>query len=393
MNRLKLRPMLAAMIVSLLVPSMAIAADEVVVRKDQTLVAKEPIIPSLDRISWSAVLAGVVVALATHAALSTLGVGIGAAAIDPQNRQNPAGGVPTAMLLWMFVSGLIALFAGGWVSGRLAGTVPFDSSIHGVIMWSFATILLLVLATTSAGAILGGMFRLLGAGVSATGSAVGGVASAAGSAVGGVAMAAGTAAAAVAPQIGQMAKDAGVSIPHFDWKGIQKEAKKMLQLGNSTEGNEQGKKAEGDKQGANNNAGGQGNQSDKPEDNKGENKFAKMREDKDEVIEMVGKAFGAVRDGGLSNADRDDMLAVISERAGMSKEEANKTLENWEKKYREVKQQYDAALAQAEQKARDAAEATTKAISRVAIWTFASLLAGVIVSAIGGNIGSTYMRL
>lgn len=354
MNRLKLRPLLAALAIAVLVPSLALAASGPVV-------PNEPIIPAIDRISWSAVLAGAVVALAIHAGLSTLGIGIGAAAVDPHNREHPIKGVPTTMLVWMFVSGLVALFAGGWVSGRLAGTVPFDSTIHGVIMWSFATILLLVLATTSAGAILGGMFRLMGAGISAAGSVAGGAAAAAGSAV-----------AAAAPQVGQMAKDAvGEAMPQLDWKGIQKEAKKMLKLGNNTEGNEQGK----------------------PQDAKGENKPAKQWDDNQEVVEMVSKAFGAIRDGGLPNADRDELMGVISERAGVSKEEANKTLENWEKKYREVKQQYDAALAKVEAKARDAAAATTKAISRVAVWTFASLLIGLVVAALGGNLGSTFTRL
>ncbi len=388
MKRWKLLPLVAAVVVALMVPTLVLAADDVVVKNNQVAISKEPVVSAIDRISWSAVLAGAAVALAIHAGLSTLGIGIGAAAVDPQNRENPVKGVTTTLLIWMFVSGLIALFAGSWVSGRLAGTVPFDSSIHGIIMWSIATIMLLILATTSAGAVLGGMFRLLGAGVNAAGSAVGGIASAAGHVAGGAASAAGSVVSAVAPQLGQVAKDvAGEALPQLDWKGIQKEAKKMLKLGNN-DGGEQGKNQQGNKQGENN-QGGQGQK----QDEKSGDKLAKLWNDKDEVIEMVTKAFGAIRDGGLPNADREELMSVISERAGVSKEEANKTLENWEKKYREVKQQYDAAIAKAEQKARDAAEATTKAISRVAIWTFASLLVGLAVSAIGGNLGSTFMRM
>jgi len=363
MNRLKIQPMLAALALALLVPSLAFGATPVI--------ANEQIIPSLDRISWSAVLAGAVVALAIHAGLSTLGIGIGAAAIDPQNRKHPADGVSTTLLVWMLLSGLIALFAGGWVSGRLAGTVPFDSTIHGIIMWSFATLLLLVLATTSAGMIFGGMFRLLGAGVSAAGNA---------------ASAAGGAAASVAPQVAQLAKDAaGQVLPQIDWKGIQKEAKKMLKL--DTNGSiGYGNNEEYEKQ---NDQGIQG----KLQDSKNSPIISKLWDDSQEVMETVTKAFGAVRDGNLANADRDELTSIISERAGVSREEANKTVDNWEKKYREVKQQYDVVLAKAEQKARDAATATKTAISRVALWTFASLLIGLVVSAVGGNLGSTYVHI
>ena len=370
MNRLKLlRPLVATLTVALLVPALAAAADT----GPTVVVPNEKI---LDRISWSAVFAGALVALAIHIALSTLGVGVGAAAIDPHNREHPTKGVPTTILVWMFVSGLIALFAGGWVAGRLANTVPFDSAIQGIIVWSFATVALLILATTTAGAVLGGTFRLLGAGVSAAGSA----ASAAGSAV-----------ATVAPHAAQLAKDAlGDVIPQIDWKGIQKDAKKVLHLGNGNGGNEQGKSDEAGKQGGQqgNNQGGQGKQ----QDGKG-GAAAKMWDDNQEVMEMVTKAYGAIRDGGLANADRDELMSVISERAGVSKEEANKTVEKWEKQYREAKVQYDAAVAKAEQKARDAAAATTSAVSRVAVWTFASLVFGVAVAAAGGNLGSIYFRL
>jgi F0F1-type ATP synthase membrane subunit b/b' len=77
----------------------------------------------------------------------------------------------------------------------------------------------------------------------------------------------------------------------------------------------------------------------------------------------------------------------------VSKEEANKTLEKWEKTYREAKQKYDAAVKQAEQKARDAAEASAKAVSLVAVMTFASLVLGAVVAAVGGYVGSVYKWL
>lgn len=381
------RPLLAALTMALLVPAFAIAAPPTV------NVPNEQIIPALTRISWSAVLAGTVVALAIHSALSILGLGIGLGAVDPHNHKHPIKGVPTMLLVWMFVAGLVSLFAGGWVSGRMSGTAVFDSTVHGVITWSLATVVLAALAGTSAGYLIGGTFRLLGAGVSAVGSVVGGAAnaaghvaggamSAAGSVAGGTAAAAGGAAAAASnlPQdMLQKAKDAlGDVIPQLDWRGIKREAKQLLNLG---EGDSQ---KQGDQQKQGNNQ--QGDQQNKQG-------AAKLWEDKDEVREVLSRAYGAIREGGLSNVDRDELMTMISERAGVSKEEANKTIEKWEKMYREAKQQYDVAVARAEQKARDAAAAATSTLSQVALWTFASLLLGVAVAGFGGYMGSTWFIL
>lgn len=385
MHRFNLRrPLLAALTMALLVPAFAFAETPTV------NVPNEQILPAVTRISWSAVLAGAIVALAIHSALSILGIGIGLNAVDPHNREHPIKGVPTMLLIWMFVAGLISLFAGGWVAGRMSGTAVYDSTIHGVITWSLATVLLAILAGTSAGYLIGGTFRLLGAGVSAAGSVVGGAASAAGSVAGGAMSAAGSvvggagAAAANMPQdMLQKAKDAlGDVIPQLDWRGIKREAKQMLRLGENAGQNQGDQPKQGDQQHGQK----QGNQQDKQG-------AAKQWDDKDEVHEVLSRAYGAIRDGGLSNVDRDELMTMISERAGVSKEEANKTIEKWEKQYREAKQQYDVAIAKAEQKARDAAAATTATLSHVALWTFASLLLGVAVAGLGGNLGSTFFRL
>ena len=386
------RPLLAALAMALLVPAFAFAATPTVNVPD------EQIIPALTRISWSAVLAGAVVALAIHSALSILGIGIGLNAVDPQNHKHPIKGVPTMLLIWMFVAGLISLFAGGYLSGRMSGTAVYDSTIHGVITWSLATVVLAVLAGTSAGYLIGGTFRLLGAGVSAVGSVAGGAMSAAGHVAGGAASAAGSMAGGAASLAGgtaaaasnmpqdmlQKAKDAlGDVVPQLDWRGIKREAKQLLNLGEH-DGQKQGdQQKQGNQHGDHQK---QGNQQDKTG-------AAKLWEDKDEVREVLSRAYGAIREGGLSNVDRDELMTMISERSGVSKEEANKTIEKWEKQYREAKQQYDVAVARAEQKARDAAAATTAALSHVALWTFASLLLGVAVAGLGGYMGSTWFVL
>lgn len=111
------------------------------------------------RISWGAIIAGLIVALVTQILLTMLGVAIGAATIDPLQEQRPLEGLGTGAAIWWVVSSLISLFLGGCVAGRLAG-VPRkgDGALHGIIMWGTATLITLLLAGTALGGLFGGAF-------------------------------------------------------------------------------------------------------------------------------------------------------------------------------------------------------------------------------------------
>ena len=117
----------------------------------------------LNRVSWSAVLAGVVVALVTQLILNLLGIGIGAAAIDPAARaaDNPtATSFSVGAGVWWAISGIIAAAAGGYTAGRLAGR-PNASTAgwHGLTAWAFTTLLIFYLLTSTLGGIIGGAYR------------------------------------------------------------------------------------------------------------------------------------------------------------------------------------------------------------------------------------------
>ena len=114
------------------------------------------------RISWGAIIAGLIVALVTQIVLTMLGVAIGAATIDPLQEQRPLEGLGTGAAIWWVVSSLISLFLGGCVAGRLAG-VPRkgDGALHGIIMWGTATLITLLLAGTALSGLFGGAFSAL----------------------------------------------------------------------------------------------------------------------------------------------------------------------------------------------------------------------------------------
>ncbi|MBI4396977.1 MAG: hypothetical protein HY548_07780 [Elusimicrobia bacterium] len=118
------------------------------------------------RISWGAVFAGVTVVLVTQFLLSLLGFGIGMSTINLATEAAPAQGVGIGAAIWWIVSAMIALYAGGWVSGHLAG-VPraSDSALHGILTWGVSTLLAFFLVTTVVGNIIGGVAGTITRGV------------------------------------------------------------------------------------------------------------------------------------------------------------------------------------------------------------------------------------
>ncbi|OYD83725.1 hypothetical protein [Azospirillum brasilense] len=118
------------------------------------------------RVSWAAVFAGVVLALAIQLLLSMLGLGIGMTTIDPSAGRE---GLPQASSfglgagLWWTVSYMIALGIGGYVAARLAGVVVRgDGLIHGLLTWAFALLISAYLVTTTLGNVMGGALSALG---------------------------------------------------------------------------------------------------------------------------------------------------------------------------------------------------------------------------------------
>ena len=123
----------------------------------------------LNKVSWGAIFAGVVVALVVQALLTMLGVGIGVATLDPGTSDNPDGATFSIVAgIWYVVAGIIAAFAGGYVSARMSGKiVPTTGALHGLTTWALTTLIVIFLLTSSVGSLVGGVF-------SGVASAVGG---------------------------------------------------------------------------------------------------------------------------------------------------------------------------------------------------------------------------
>jgi hypothetical protein len=140
-------------------------------RGDEDAPHSSPVTPGEDvrtilinRVSWGAVIAGVVIALVVQLILNLLGIGLGAASFDPATTDNPSATTfSIGAGIWWGVSGILAALAGGYAAGRLAGQ-PKESTgaWHGLTAWALTTLLIFYLLTTTVGSIVGGAFRTIG---------------------------------------------------------------------------------------------------------------------------------------------------------------------------------------------------------------------------------------
>jgi len=104
-------------------------------------------------ISWRAILAGILVALAVDVLLSLLGFAVGLTAFEPT--AGVAKGVGTGIGIWLIITAIASVFAGAYFGARVAGD-PWrgDGVAHGVMVWAGFTLISLWLVGSGAGKIL-----------------------------------------------------------------------------------------------------------------------------------------------------------------------------------------------------------------------------------------------
>jgi hypothetical protein len=129
----------------------------------------------LNKVSWGAVLAGVVVSLVAHLILNMIGIGVGASTVDVAAADNPAASTfSIGAAIWWTVSGIIAAFVGGYTAGRLSGK-PKNTTAgwHGLTTWALTTLLIFWLLSSAVGGILGGIYNTVSGAIGSVGSAAG----------------------------------------------------------------------------------------------------------------------------------------------------------------------------------------------------------------------------
>lgn len=95
------------------------------------------------RISWGAIAAGTAVAMAVFTLLMSLGIAVGMSVSDDVNSR----ALGTGAGAWGFISLLVSLFAGGWVTTQVTvGESRTEAILYGVVLWATTSVLMMWLA-------------------------------------------------------------------------------------------------------------------------------------------------------------------------------------------------------------------------------------------------------
>ena len=294
-------------------------------------------------VSWGAIVAGAAAAAALSLILLILGTGLGLSAVSPWAHEGIGAttfGVST--ILWVTLTQLVASGMGGYLAGRLrtkwvevhTDEVFFRDTAHGFLAWAVASLATAALLTSVIGSIVN-------RGIQAGASVAGGVATTAMAATAGGAAAAGS----------EMAKADSVSGPmgYFVDSLFRKDK-------NATA-------AASARVGSDAMSGGVSQQSTAA------------------TTPEVARIFmNTIRTGTLPTEDLRYVGQVVSQRTGLSQQDA-------EKRVSDTYTRMQATLRDAESAARSAADKARKASAYAALWLFISLLIGAFVASLAATYG------
>ncbi len=130
--------------------------------KDTTVAQINETPKRISRISWGAILAGTLTALALMFLLNILGLGIGLTSIDSLTETDPFEGIGTGTAIWWILSNVAALFVGGLVAARMSGyTSNVDGALHGFLVWALYLIIGLWMFTSAIGGAINGLGNMV----------------------------------------------------------------------------------------------------------------------------------------------------------------------------------------------------------------------------------------
>lgn len=278
-------------------------------------------------VSWGAVFAGATAAAVLSMVLLLLGTGVGFSAVSPWTDQGAsATTVGVSTIIWMTVVQILASLFGGYLAGRLRAKWVsvhshesyFRDTAHGFLAWAVATLVTASLLSSAVGSIVGG-------GLKAGASVAGGVASIAGTGAASAGIATGS------------DSSVGSSMSYFTDSLFRAGAGQTASASN-----------------------GSGSSSPTAE---------------------VGRIFAtSLKDGAMSQADTQYVAQLISQRTGISADDAQKRVIDTFAKAQQ-------AIGQAKADAKAAADTARKASAALALWLVVSLLFGAFSASWAATLG------
>ena len=285
-------------------------------------------------VSWGAILAGAAAAISLTILLIALGSGLGFAAISPwANRGASAATVAISGAIWLIVTQWLSSAVGGYLAGRMRHRwlathqheAFFRDTAHGLVTWSVATIVVVVVAS--------GAVSSLGGGIAKAGGAAAGLGAQAGMEAG----------------HSMMPPGPGAGLGGDEMYG----AEKLFRSGPAAMSGSGAMPASGMGPGAGPAMG--------PENYR---------------MEAMHIAARSVASGEVSDDDRTYLASVVAAKTGVSTDEAQKRVDAF------IAQAKDAAV-----KAKAAADEARKAAAQAAIYTALAMLIGAFIASTSAALG------
>ncbi|HEV2395126.1 MAG TPA: hypothetical protein VG146_22475 [Verrucomicrobiae bacterium] len=119
------------------------------------------------RVSWGAIFGGMFVTIVMQVMFTLLGVAVGIAKLNASQPQVSGAQIITGSGIWLLVTGLVSIWIGSCIAGRLCGGPQrADGMLHGIVSWSVAMVAMFLLLATTVGSVLGGTGTFIGNAIS-----------------------------------------------------------------------------------------------------------------------------------------------------------------------------------------------------------------------------------
>lgn len=281
------------------------------------------------KICWSAVLAGTVSGLMVQVLLNLLGVGLGFVAFTFD--QPMLKGLSIGTTGWLIVSGVMGMFLGGWVAGK-SSQVPekIGGMLHGLTVWAMGLLVALLLMTSTAGYVMDLSVRAIGQSISMAGKGVASV---------------GSGLMNLAPSL----VDVGQQLMPEINASIEELQTSLKESGQAS--------AESVSQGL-------------------------FTESMKQQLGQLVKDY--LTESNNSGDTRQRVVDFLTKNMGLSQQQAEQKLTQWQEKYQALKEQANQKYEENKQTVMENIEQTSTGVGTLALIAFFSLLTGMIAAMAGG---------
>lgn len=290
-------------------------------------------------VSWGAIIAGVIIALLTQTLFNLLGLSLGfiSFAMD----QDTISKIGIGSIIWLILTGILSMYVGGWVSSRLANLAESTMGIlYGITTGGLAIILSFLLMVTTAGALISSVANIAVQTVSFAGKSVVDV---------------GKGVTKAAPRLIQMVQVISPDIQASINPVIQQANNFLVKAQNTLAKNVQTEPQDLDKL-------------------------------KKQLRSLVQSFLTAENEQDKKNV-REELVSFLAEYTQIDQNEINQTIDNWQNKYNQLREQVSEKVEQTKQSAIETTEQATRATGKITFIIFLILLIDVLASAVGGRLG------